>query len=481
MKTKQKFSIFLCFLILGGLVLAATPDVRTTTYEGQLDGDTLQSLLSNGITVESEGLYAAEIAYDIAEINSLWNLRSVKLKPDVRTGELVWSFIWDKGDYVRKVRVDASTLKLVYYLDTSPIVSHQDMLNWDISRADAITYAYDWLNNIFDDHPATSVRLVEQRFDSWLVEFGRSIQGYNVHDNYIRIKVHPNTGRVFSFSRRWTDEFAQPVVEVSQREAIENLHEIGYTSCSLESERSIGLQWVSSDNCSKPATLAWIIVNDFGEFWISAVDGSFIRTGPFLVEYEGQSTNTDVVNEDPGDQMYDIMDYVFQIMDDELVSANKLNLPSKSEWLSASSSYVFFSTGHGSVDGTKNRIEISGHDDYQRYVYASDITNAPSRYLVYLLHCYSGLVSPGHEEDCVSYQFLWNSKRTTLDGRTYYQNAVIGFDSAVDTIDGTDFTEVFWDALADGDTVDQAFNDADSSYPEIGDDCVILGDTGVTL
>ncbi|MGV9170476.1 MAG: hypothetical protein ACOC38_11120, partial [Promethearchaeia archaeon] len=326
-----------------------------------------------------------------------------------------------------------------------------------------------------------SIRLVEQRYDSWLVEFGRSIRGYNVHDNYIRIKVHPNTGRVFSFSRRWTNEFAQPVVEVSQREAIENLQEIGYASCSLESVQSSSLQWVSSENCSEPATLAWIIVNDFGEFWISTVDGSLIRNGAFLVEYEGQSTNTDVLNYDPGTQFYDIMDYVYQIMDDELVSANKLNLPSKSQWISASSSYVFFSCGHGGHVGTKNRIEISGPDNYLKYVYASDITNAPPRYLVYLLHCYSAWSYPGYEEDCVAYQFLWNSKRTTLDGFTYYQNAVIGFDGTVDSIDGTDFTEVFWDALADGDTVGQAFYDADSSYPEIGDDCLILGDTGVTL
>ncbi|MBS3794248.1 MAG: hypothetical protein KGY80_05095 [Candidatus Thorarchaeota archaeon] len=466
---------------MGGLVLAATPDVRTTTYGGQIDGETLQSLFSNGITVESEGLYAAEIAYDIGEINSLWNLRSVKLKPDVRTGELVWSYIWDKGDYVRKVRVDASTLRLVYYLDTSPIVSHQDMLNRDISRADAITYSYDWLHNIFDDHPATSVRSVEQRYDSWLVEFGRSIQGYNVHDNYIRIKVHPNTGRVFSFSKRWTDEFAQPVVEISQRRAIESLNKLGYVSAGLDTVQSMSLQWVSSENCSKPATLAWIIVNDFGEFWISAVDGSLLRNGAFFVAYEGQSTNTDVTNKDPGDQHYDIMHYVYQIMGNKLESARTLNILSENEWLSASSSYVFFSCGHGSVDGTGNRVKIEGENGYYAYVYADEITNAPPRYLVYLLHCYSGLVYPGHEEECVAYQFLWNSKRTTLDGRTYYHNAVIGFDDSVGSIDGTDFTEVFWDALADGDTVGQAFNDAESSYPDIGEHCVILRDTGVTL
>ncbi|TFG15338.1 hypothetical protein EU537_01600 [Candidatus Thorarchaeota archaeon] len=68
-----------------------------------------------------------------------------------------------------------------------------------------------------------------------------------------------------------------------------------------------------------------------------------------------------------------------------------------------------------------------------------------------------------------------------MDEFTVYQSAVIGFDEAINVADGVSFTEAFWDALDDGDTVAQAFSDADTEKPDIGDATVILGSTSVTL
>ncbi|TXT54059.1 MAG: hypothetical protein BAJATHORv1_90007 [Candidatus Thorarchaeota archaeon] len=447
---------------------------------------TLERNMLNKLQQQIEGLdqecvEAIEKAYYVARIDNQWTLRRIAKDFDPTTYKKVWTIIWDRGAQMRKIQIECDSHNLISFIDTSKLVSNSESYCWLVEEEEARSSAFRFLSTQYNHLGGIDGATARERSDGWFVEIERCESGFPCRDDYIRIKVNPFSGEVSAFTIKWTENFADPSCRVTSSEAIQKAVNLGLFPASYTATCKTSLEWITQFENPSEAKLTWVIENELGRIGISAMTGDFLKDGRYLIQYEGSSVNTDYSGDESGDPAYDIMEYVYDILDSNLNSAVYINQPSKSQWLTRSSSYVFFSVGHGGYTGTCNRIQI---DDGQpiSYVYASDITsNVPNRYLVYLLHCYSGWSSLGNEEDCIPYQMLWHSKQTTFGDLTIYQNAVVTFDDAVDQADGVSFTEAFWDALDDGDTVSQAFACADTQEPDIGDITVILGNQGVTL
>lgn len=457
-------------------------------YEGQLSTAELSQLDVFGITPGTEGIAMAEMAWRVAQSRPHWFLRWAGLKNDVSLQHAVWSFVWSADDQrAVKVKIDADTGQLLYYLDITGVERPFEHVEWRISRGSAILSAVEFIEQYVELPSDTESLSVKRDQDGWMVEWTRFVDGLKVRSDYVRVLVNPISGCVTGFAMKRTTTFKPEPVTLDEQKILIHAKRLGLTRAESRSDVNLQLEWVCPKDSPDTAILAWVVATEKGEFWLSTQDASVLRDGRYLICYHGLSVNTDGLNNDPGDQFFNIMDYVYDIMDAELPSANYINIPTENQWKGASSNYVFFSAGHGSIVGTNNRIHIAkllsiNPEEWdETYVYASEINNVPLRRLVYLMHCRSGWYSAGHEEDAVAYQFMWNSKRHIFEEMTIYENAVIGFTGLIYSDDAIDFTEVFWDCLADGDTVGEAKATAKLSNPTTGNQCVIFGDTSVTL
>lgn len=277
---------------------------------------------------------------------------------------------------------------------------------------------------------------------------------------------------------RWTEPQTSGRMRVSQVDALRVAKELHLTDCESLMKTQTHLVWVDNEQESGQADLAWRLDTEKGRFFISADDGQLLHSDYYLIEYEAQSTENDYTDPTHQGPAYDCAEYVYNIMDENFDTSNLRDNPSKSEWISASSSYAFFSVGHGYHDATKNWVTLDESPTVR--VYPSDINDVPSRYLVYILHCFSGYIA-STQANSLGYQFVWNSRRYTLEEFTIYDNAFVGFDSNVTQSTGCEFTKMFWDRLDDGYSVASARSYAGGSYPGTEDHCVIYGDSSTTL
>ena len=194
MKQKRTQKISLAILVIFA-ISAIAPSVITASDAfnlSEIQNEAFLELAELNFVSDEEAQKISERAIEIAEISQSWNLRSVKLKQDSTTKKPTWSFIWESNNFVKKVKIDYESNRLVSYLDTSASLQISESIEMiPILEREAIENAFKYIAKHYPELDGATSATICLRDDGYLVEIGRIVEGYPVQTDCVRVKINP--------------------------------------------------------------------------------------------------------------------------------------------------------------------------------------------------------------------------------------------------------------------------------------------------
>ncbi len=477
-KRQKAFWICLIGLLAFSMIFPMENPSTKMTYKGTIHNDIITIISSYGIAPDDSIMVLVEKAWEIAQPNSNLILKQVHMQVDEKSGSQILHFDWSsKENHMILVEIDVETQNLINYVDTRRHSAYVENQKVGISKSMAVSDALHFVEKYSSIPTDAVLESVEDNQFGMIVKWNHVVDGILVRDDFIQVQVNSMSGAITGFSFRWNEVSENRRICVDALESIRIIR-ANHFNQSVSHEILPSLEWISV-NCEKHK-LAWHISSDIAEYWVSTETGEIVHRDPYLIYYEAQAIMQDYAegtSEGIG-AGYKAWEYVCGVLRNHFDNVGERNPPlTESAWKSAVCSYVAFSVGHGSFDTTYNYIKI---DVNTNRVYPYEIYEAPSRYLTYLLHCFSGSIITT-QTNSLGYQFVWKSRSISMGDEVFYANAFVGFDDSMPGSYSSEFTIKFWEALDWGYSVNAARSYASTLYPSVGTHCRIYGDLGITI